>query len=161
MLRALPGVRAILAVTLSRWREPRELQYEKVSYEGFDAHKPLNSNEWLEPHPSRAGTFTSLRHVPSETWRPVYPLPPVILVTDRLSGNLDSGLMALHCPEDLGYMFLERVPWYPATRYVRGRWLWWLHRAGGWLWHMSWLAWPQRLRERFDTSSDQKDQTRL
>lgn len=145
---------------LERWREPRELRYERVASEGFDAHKPLTPDDWLKPHPSRTETFRSIRHVPSETWRPVYPLPNVILVTDRLSRNLDSGLMALHCPEDLGYRFVERELMFAASRYVRGRWLWLLHRAGGWLWRLGWLVWPQRLRERFDTFPTQKDQTR-
>ncbi len=135
---------------LSRWREPRELKYEKTSQSRPMVNLSRGEPALLTRDPIRPSQFKPtvplmdlphddqiVRTTPWEVWKPVYPLPNVILVTDRATANLDSGLMALHWPEDLGYLFLERVPWIRGGRYVRGRWLWWLHRAGGWLWRRS------------------------
>lgn len=106
---------------LDRWREPRLLESTletKLQTEGRGLGFPPYMVERVE--------F-------------VRPLPNVIVVTGRALFQWRKDIPSI---EDLGYLELEHVPWIPGSRYVRGRWLWWLHRAGGWLWRRSrFLAW--------------------
>ncbi len=71
------------------------------------------------------------------------PFPPVILVTAKaLFHWRGNGLEDIR---NLGYLPVEELWEWPATRFVRGRWLWLLHKAGIWLWRKSrWLAWVGR-----------------
>ncbi len=99
-----------------RWREPREIQATretKLVTEGGGLGFPPYMVERVE--------FDR-------------PLPNVIRVTDRALRYWREDISSI---EDLGYLELEHDPMWAMRQYVRGRWLWLLHRAGEWLWHRS------------------------
>lgn len=103
---------------LATWRKPAPLEYRRLDV--------------------RDGTVDAL----DERWEFVRPLPPVIIVTDRAMFQWRRDVPSL---EDLGYLQVEWLYWLGASRHVRGRWLWCLHRGGCWLWARTrWLAWVGR-----------------
>jgi hypothetical protein len=66
-----------------------------------------------------------------DRWRFDEPMPRVIIVADRLKAEVPEVARLL---VEAGYRYLEPDEFLRAHRFVRGLWLWWLHRVGCWLW---------------------------